>query len=229
MSGLTLKLCKYINKCNPNARVIGWWWNRINNRTKPSLQEGKYEAWSFDMHDCVQYGLNFNHQYYFKSFILPNHKKEWDVYFCGSDSGRGKEIVQLYKVLIEMELNVKFQVVYPKCQMVPSEIVSEYVDYNEIKQNITKSGAILEVMREGQVGPTLRMMEAIYFQKKLITNNTAIKDEEFYDESRIFLYTERPLCELRDFLCSNFVPYEDDLIDKYDVKQWINNFSKDKK
>ena len=69
----------------------------------------------------------------------------------------------------------------------------------------------------------------IYFQKKLITNNTAIKDEEFYDESRIFLYTERPLCELRDFLCSNFVPYEDDLIDKYDVKQWINNFSKDKK
>ena len=229
MSYLTLRLCEYINKCNPNAKVIAWWWNKIIDSEKPSLQKGKYDAWSFDICDCERYNLKFNHQYYFKSFIIPNQKKEWDIYFCGSDSGRGNEIVRLYNVSKKMGLTVKFQVVFPQSRIVPNEIVSEYVDYKEIRQNISKSNAVLEIVRDGQSGPTLRMMEAIYFQKKLITNNTAIKDEEFYDESRIFLYTERPISELRDFLNGNFVPYEDNLIDKYDVKQWIENFTKDKK
>lgn len=227
MSYLTLRLCEYINKCNPNAKVIAWWWNRIIDSEKPSLQKGKYEAWSFDIHDCERYNLKFNHQYYFKSFIIPNQKKEWDIYFCGSDSGRGDEIVRLYNAFKEMGLNAKIQVVFPKSSAVPPEIVSEYVDYKEIRQNISKSDAVLEIVREGQSGPTLRMMEAMYFQKKLITNNAAVKDEDFYNEDRIFLYTERPLSELKGFLSSNFVPYEDELLDKYDVKQWIQNFSWD--
>lgn len=228
MSPFAKNLCKYINKRNPTARVIAWWWNKIDNHMKPSMQKGKYEAWSFDMHDCEQYNLRFNHQFYFKSFIIPNQKKEWDIYFCGRDSGRGDEIVSLYKAFNKMGLNVKFQVVCPKSHVVPKEIISEYVDYSEIRQNISKSDAVLEIVREGQVGPTLRTMEAVYFQKKLITNNEAIKDEEFYNEKRIFLYTERPLSELKDFLSDNFVSYEEELLDKYDIKQWIENFSKGK-
>lgn len=227
MSSLTISVCKYINKRNPSARVIAWWWNKIDNRTKPSLQKGKYEAWSFDLNDCKKYNLRFNHQYYFKSLIIPPQKNKYDIYFCGIDAGRGEEITRLYYEFIEMNLNVSFQVVYPQNKLIPPDIISDYVNYDEIRQSISQSCSILEVMKDGQAGPTLRMMESIYFQKKLITNNAAVKDEDFYNENRIFLYTERPLSELKSFLSSDFVPYEDKLIDKFDVSQWAKNFIKD--
>lgn len=227
MSTLTLKLCQYINKQNPKAEVIAWWWNKIDDHTKPSLQKGNYEAWSFDPNDCERYDIKFNHQYYFKSFILPSQELSWDVYFCGSDSGRGEEIVRFYYILKNMGLHVNFQVVFPKSQQIPSAIVSDYVNYNEIRQNISRAGAILEIVREGQYGSTLRLMEAIYFQKKLITNNAAVKNELFYDEHRIFLYTERSIDELKDFLEEDFIPYENELIEKYDVSKWAKNFTGD--
>lgn len=228
MSSLTMNLCQYINKLNPNAKVIGWYWNRVYNNTLPSLQKGKYEAWSFDPNDCKKYGFRFNHQYYFKSMMLPTQNAEWDVYFCGLDSGRGNEIVRMYDYFNSKRITSKFQVVEPQNEQIPKSIVSERVNYDEVRLNIAKSNAILEILRKGQSGPTLRTMEAIYFQKKLITNNLSVKDEEFYSEDRIFIYTERSMNELEDFLNKEFVPYDDELMDKYDVKQWIKNFTEGK-
>lgn len=225
MSPLTLNICKYINRWNPKAKVIAWYWNKVDGPSAPALQQGKYEAWSFDQNDCDRYNLRFNHQYYFKSLVIPPRETEWDVYFCGSDSGRGKEIVRIYKELCQMDLKVKFQVVYPQDSQIPSSIVSEYVDYKEVRENIAKSNAILEIVREGQVGPTLRVMEAVYFQKKLITNNIAAKQEEFYNENRIFIYPEHSREDLESFLAKDFVPYEDEIIEKYDVKRWVSNFT----
>lgn len=229
ISSLTLAVCKYINKQNPNAKVIAWYWNRVYQNTKPALQKGRYEAWSFDPDDCARYDFQFNHQYYFKSMILPSKEIEWDVYFCGKDTDREDEIVKIYNYCKQMDIASKFQVVNPKSDQIPISITSKWIDYDEIRQNIAKSNAILEVLRDGQSGPTLRMMEAIFFQKKLITNNSSVKYEDFYCENRIFIYTERPIEELKSFLREDFEPYDDALIEKYDVKQWAKNFTGDKK
>lgn len=224
VSYLTLGLSKYLNRLNSNASIIAWYWNSVSKQDNPEKIRGNCEIWSFDPENCKKYGLKFNHQYYFNSFVVNNRNKVWDVYFCGSDSGRGEEICRIYDECKRMNLKIKFQVVYPKFKGIPKEIISDRNDYDAIRENMASSRAILEIVRDGQSGATLRTMEALFFGVKLITNNEYIKQEEFYNEDNFFLLTERPLSELKEFINGRYVPYDKLYIEKYDVKQWIDNF-----
>jgi hypothetical protein len=225
VSYLTLNVCKYINKINPNARVIAWYWNKVDKNTYPSLVKGNCELWSFDEENCKKYNMKFNHQYYFKSFLENGwSEKEWDVYFCGSDSGRGKAILDIYSLFQDLKIKVKFQVVYPKYYKIPDEIKSSKISYEEVRKNIEKSSCILEIVRKGQSGPTLRLMESLYFRKKLITNNSYVISEEFYNPASIFVLGERDINDLKSFIECEAPEYDKKLLDKYDVMQWIENF-----
>ena len=115
---------------------------------------------------------------------------------------------------------------FPKSDIIPEEIKSPWIEYKEICRNIARSKAILEIVREGQSGATIRLMEALFFGKKLVTNNNLVKKEEFYNKENIFLLGDRPLEELKEFLNGEFVPFAPELLNKYDVKQWMQNFRK---
>ena len=64
-------------------------------------------------------------------------------------------------------------------------------------------------------------MEAIFFKKKLITNNQFVQTCPFYTPSNVFILgVDNPL-ELRNFIRA---PYEEQLdfdVNMYDVKNWL--------
>ena len=223
---LNYALPKYLNQLNPNARIIAWYWNTVDRTILPEKIQGQCELWTFDPEDARIYEMKFNHQYYFKSLLRFAVKTviKWDVYFAGYDHGRGRDIKKAYDLCKEYGLKTYFQVVKPQSKCIPEEIVSNKVSYSEICHNISQSKAILEIVKEGQTGATLRVMEAVYFQKKLITNNTHVKEEEFYNENNIFVLNERPGDEILSFMQADMVPYENEIIEKYDVRQWIETF-----
>lgn len=227
ISYLTLDIISYLNGINPNAKCIAWYWNCVDENTLPSKIKGNCEKWSFDIDNCINYHMRYNHQYYFKTAIKKADKILWDIYFCGSDVGRGKTIIEFYKKCQEYNISTKFQVVYPETKDIPEEIISKRVSYDDIKSNISKSRAILELTRKGQSGFTIRLMEAVFFGKKLITDNVYVKNEEFYNENNIFILGERSIDDLVSFLKSDFIPYSSDILDKYDVKQWLLNFNEE--
>lgn len=224
ISGLNKNLPRYINRVNPKARVIAWYWNIVDNNTLPSDIKGNCELWSFDPGDCSRYGMHFNHQYYFKSLVLPAQVPIWDVYFVGNDHGRSKAILSAWAEFSKPRFKSLFQVVSPLSKEIPKEIISPYLSYDTIRENISKSCAILELVKEGQTGATLRVMEAVFFQRKLITNNPHVKEEPFYNPQNIFILGERPYEELDSFLHSPLTPYSESVLNQYDVKQWLDNF-----
>ena len=224
ISSLNMHLASYLNTINPKARIIAWYWNIVEENTLPSKLKGKCELWSFDSEDCKKYGMSFNHQYYFKSLVLPNTAISYDVYFVGNDFKRRDRVLNAYQQLKALNLRVYFQVVRVEEGELPKEVASSRVSYNDIRQNIAKSKAILEIVREGQSGATLRVMEAMFFQKKLITDNKDVMKEEFFDPDRIFVLGERNVEEIPAFLGKTFKSYNQETIDRYDVKQWIDNF-----
>lgn len=226
MSSLTMMLPKYINKINPNAKVVAWYWNVIGKKTLPQNVMGKCEFWSFDPEDCAKYNMHFNHQYYFKSLVKEHQKNEWDIFFCGSDSGRGEKLTLLYNEFVKQGLNVNFKIVYPKYEGIPRSIKSKPLDYKTIADCNSKSKAILEIHRLGQSGATVRLMEALFNKKKIITNNPFAKNEPFYNENNIFLIGERPLESLKSFIESDYDHSVDKFIDEYDFKKWLSNFGK---
>lgn len=224
ISSLTLDLPAYINKINPSCKIIAWYWNAVDERINPTKIQGKAELWSFDPANCEQYHMHFNHQYYFDSLVKQSEINAMDIYFCGSDSGRGKILSELYYSFCELKLNVKMHVVHPKYEGLPKELISKYVSYDQIRTELAKTKAILEIVREGQSGATVREMEALFFNKKLITNNQWIKSEIYYDDSRFFVLGDRDIKELPDFLNNEASCLSRTVIEEYEFKNWLMKF-----
>lgn len=227
VSSLTMWIPKYINTINPKVRVIAWYWNSVTSDTNPINLKGECEIWSFDPENCKEYGMKFNHQYYFKSLIKNDVTIDKDLFFCGSDSGRGERITNIYTELKKRGVNADFRIVNPQYQGIPDEIKSERMKYADISINICSSKAILELVRKGQSGATARLMEAVFQGKKLITDNKHVVDEPFYDESRIFLLDDNKWDDIVAFLNTPSKEYGDEIIDEYDVVRWISRFGID--
>ena len=101
INSLNMDMTAYINRLNPKARVIAWYWNSVSAHIRPTKLKGDCDIWSFDPENCKKYGMKFNHQYYFSSLADTSDKIMQDVYFCGSDSGRGKQITTNRSVVQE--------------------------------------------------------------------------------------------------------------------------------
>lgn len=225
ISELLLSLPLYINKLNPKAKVIAWYWNSVRFSILPSQIKGRCEKWSFDPEDCKKYGLKFNHQYYFKSLITSNDEPPVnDVFFCGRDATRGEMLINLYNKLKSNGLNVLFKIFRPQYSGIPDELKTSYIPYSEMINKVSKSRALVEILKDGQSGATLRLMEALFNKKKVITTNKAVKEEPFYNPQNIFIIGERPDSELYDFVKSDYVNSNESFIEQYDVHKWLEHF-----
>lgn len=224
MSYLTMNLPRFINKRNSKTRVVAWYWDIVKKNTLPQNIKGRCELWSFDPADCRKYNMRFNHQYYFKSLITKSDVCKWDVFFCGSDCGRGRLLVDLYRKFLMLKLKINFKIINSSFSEIPAEIISEPICYADIEKCNSEAKAILEIPRPGQSGATLRLMESLFLKKKVITTNPKVMEEPFYNENNIFVIGKRPIETLNSFLNSDYDHSADEFIDKYDFNSWLGNF-----
>ena len=221
ISSLTMDVAAYINKLNPDCKVIAWYWNTVRKDTAPNKIKGDAELWSFDPEDCRKYNMHFNHQYYFSSLVMKSDTIENDVYYYGSDAGRGEKLLKIYNELKEQGLKVKFRIVNPQYPGIPEHIKSSYVSYEDIRTDIAKSNAVLEIIRSGQSGATIRTMEALFFGKKLITDNKTVRDEVFYNKNMVFLYDDKNHLDVKDFIKSKRIAQD---YNRYEFEKWLDCF-----
>ena len=67
-------------------------------------------------------------------------------------------------------------------------------------------------------------MESIFFNRKLITTNIFVKQCDFYDPNNIFIYGEDNNENIKPFLNLKYNPVSYDILNKYDINKWIENF-----
>ena len=72
----------------------------------------------------------------------------------------------------------------------------------------------------------MRVMESIFFQKKLITNNKSVVNYLFFDENNILVMDSMnlELETIKEFLAKPFHKYDMDTINSYDVQEWWSHF-----
>ena len=129
------------------------------------------EVWTFDKKDSLQYNLKYNPQFYTYNIKLPKRDLKYDILFLGRDKGR-KESIQEWKTLFEQN-NLKVNL----CII---ENEKDYIPYPKYLTMLSESKTILDFVAPGQSGLTLRTMESLFLEKKLITNNQDIKNYDFY-------------------------------------------------
>ncbi|MFR7418146.1 hypothetical protein [uncultured Megasphaera sp.] len=228
-------IISYIHERNPFARIIIYYLNSIfgHGRNEPSkYKDLPCELVTFDQKNANDYNIKFKPYYYpyMEDRIHTeesNYNYTQDIFFIGGDKGRLKKLLYWKKIFEYQGLKCKFLILKTKHKFYfcnKGQLIDKAVPYDKIIEEIRHSRAILDFTQPHQHGLTYRPMEAMCFQKKLITNFEEITDYNFYNPHNIFRLEHDNINDLRRFL---EYPYEtiDDLVrEEYVVTNWLDGF-----
>ena len=206
------------NSLTENPKLFYWAWNPIKENGLEYFQKIKnigFSPYSFEPKDAQQYQIGLLNQFY-RMHVDYNQTNEctYDFYFIGFIKNRGEKIEKLKTYLIEKGFTVLFHVV---------DSINQSISYDENIRNILQSKCLIEIVEDGLKGVTLRPLEAIAFNKKLLTNNMNVTCMDFYNENNICVYDDENI-DLSEFLIKENVTISEEILDNYDVNPWIKSF-----
>ena len=222
-SEFTPPIAKYIydRKISNDIRLIYWYWDPVRLKYAPNLISDQWEKWSFDKEDCRNFDLKYNSTYFFNSIKLSRQKIIYDVFYIGQDKGRLNKLLSLKNKLENFSLKTCFHIVSDKKLFSDKKIFNRRISYSEVLNYISKSKSILEFVQQNQSGLTLRSMEALFFNKKLITNNSSVKNYDLYCKENIFIIGEDDINNIQQFIDTPYKTLDKSIIEQYDFKNWL--------
>lgn len=91
-----------------------------------------------------------------------------------------------------------------------------------VKKILSKARSILDIEHPNQRGLTMRTIETLLSNQKLITTNPRIRDTDLFDETRVCII-ERARPKIPDaFFQHEFRPLSTELQYKYSIKGWLD-------
>jgi len=195
----------------------------------------RHKVYSFQKEDCEALGLQFNSTMYAPPppGLLPgNPEIDCDLLFLGVPKDRLSLLRRLHRQVRAMGLRGCFRIALTGREpenLLPEkkdgwEITSDWLRYSDYLCRVGQSRAILDIYQAIQTGYSLRVMEHIFFGKKLVTNNAVIKSSDFYHPNNIFLLQEDDIAALKDWLELPFVPIQEEIKDYYRFENWVGRF-----
>ena len=168
-------------------------------------------ATTFDQGEAEKYGIHyFREDTYSKLIELPEQFEfESDVYFLGAAKDRLDDIMAIYRKLHEAGLKCLFILAgVPKEKQIEADGI-EYttgISYEENLRHVVKTKCMLELVQGGSVDITTRAIEAIAYQRRLLTNCQCVP-RAYYHETQLQVF-ETPESIDVNFIKQDFDPGE---------------------
>lgn len=154
------------------------------------------------------------------------------AYFVGQHfDSRSKSLDRCAQALtqhgVQLDFNVKRQhnneSATSKYKSKNIQFIKKNIDFDENIQHINCADILVDVVNPIHHGLSFRTFEALYYKKKLITNNSTVKDYDFYHPNNILIWDGEDLSMLGEFLRLPYHHIDDSIRDKYSFKNWIKN------
>lgn len=186
-----------IKKNNPNVKLAMILYDSLSNpasaRAVSMLPVFDF-VFSFDENDCRTNGF----ERIYSTFSIPrniqiNPELESAAFFIGFGVGRLEILQQAFERITSEVQNCKFYIAGVHAadrRKIPGVEYNTIMSYKRELQMAYNSHCIVEILKEGQTGITLRTCEAIAFNKKLLTNNLNIKTMPFYDSRYMSVFSK---------------------------------------
>ena len=224
-------LLSYLHRKAPHAKIFLYYWNMVKDeaaflREKQLAEACGAAVFHYDRGDCARYGLQFNSIMYDEHIALPDLPPLYDCFFLGFSKDREPALKAFHACLSGAGLRGKYVLVTGGGGEAAFEYRRRRVAYPEYLAMLSRSRAILDIAQQGQDGLSLRVMEAIFFNKKLITTNRAVKSYAFYSPADILVYEEGKTTgrEIAAFFDAPFVLYAEEVRTYYSIGAWAERF-----
>jgi len=230
-----------IKKCQPQAKFVLYQWDSQTNFPYiKNVQKFFDKCYSFDRRDIKETPiLKFLPLFYSRTYeeigVKGNEGFKYDFCFIGTAHPKKYKFINM--------MSEQLKTVYPN-QFIyfffPSPIVYFYrkvmneelrgAKYNEfhyvplqgkeMNDVYENSRCVLDSAQAGQLGLTIRVLEALGAKKKLITTNEDIVNYDFYCPDNIYVY--RGKIDLDNvFFKEEYKEVKKEIYEKYSLKNWL--------
>lgn len=185
--------CKYLEELqkNKNITLVLVMVNTMARRGVLIEKRRKYfeQCYSFDKNDCKNYCFIY-HPTNYSMINMRNELPQNDAFYVGVSKGRASTISEVYKVLTTNGVKADFFISGLKNGETKVEGIhyNKWLNYKQVLDFIRVSNCIVEIMDGKQEGVTLRTMEAICYNKKLLTNNKSLRETKYYQSGYIQVF-----------------------------------------
>ena len=101
------------------------------------------------------------------------------------------------------------------------ELSNKAISYEQNLEKAKRAKVLIDITAPCHKGLSLRFFEAICYQKKMITTNSAVLQYDFYHPDNIFIHGVDDLTELAAFLGKPYQVLNPDITRKYAFTNWI--------
>lgn len=224
-----IRLIQWIRKYNPLCKIKLWFWNVPNYDVE--IYREYCQLYCFDQNYSKEKRVHFINQFYFSKVAELKMQQQidikYDVSYIGVDKGRIQILSEIADKLEAKNIYYKFMLVTKN--KIDNKSITQMenpISYSDVVTICCESKAILELVHKTQKGLTWRSLEALFFKKKLITNNREIVKYDLYNKDNIFIYGQDNLDDLYEFLNSKFVDIPRYIVQKYTVDNWLQSILK---
>lgn len=215
------------------TRKIVWFWNSVNDGFNKSAESHsmyldiKMMKWAgcdiatFDPYDAEIFNLKLVNQFFnFSKVPGPKANPQYDFYFIGNPRGSQREhiLAEIKERIEQQKLSINI--------LMRNLTMSGYISYEENLANVSNCRCVIEIVRENQTGLSLRPLEALAMNKKLVTNNKNIKNMDIYSPNNIFIWGVDDSSRLASFIKEPLDPLPNDVLHQYDVNCWLDKLLK---
>lgn len=205
-----------------STKLFLYFWNSRQTLKNLTISEHWNPA-TFDKLDAVRFSLKYVGGFYNAADPpLIHEADDAEVFFVGRDKGRFKYIRSLEQQMNDNGISTKFVYVDPVRGLFLKKN-SPYIPYSLIVRHIKRCKAILDITNDYQYGLSLRFYEGLFYNRKIITNHSRIKEYKFYDSNRIFVLTEDTTpSQIANFLKSEITQASEEILEAYSCEAWLD-------
>lgn len=224
-NGLTPILLEWIHRKNKNAHIKIWLWN-IDNDYDIDFYKKYAQVYCFDKKFAHKNKIFFIDQFYIPKKCEDNVPIENGIFYVGADKKRYAILKKLAERLNKENIKYYFYLQkwngeeYDKNDHV-IHLSNQLMSYENVIKNIYKYNCILELNLEKQEGFTIRILEALWYKRKLITNNKSIKNFPFYNKNDFYILEDEER-SLKEFMEGEYKEIDEKLLKKYTYEHWLN-------
>lgn len=238
---LPIQLLQKTIQMHPGVKVMLYMWDSIQNKigTKKYLPYCD-RIFTFDPKDKqLNEKIEFLSLFYLNEYATVGLKKNYDYDLSFIGTAHSDRFILANKIKKQIEclngmvftffyLQSKKLYMYRKITDVNfrktkvSDFQYKPLNNKETLDVISRSKAVLDIQHPNQTGLTMRTIEILGSQRKLITTNAEVRNYDFYNPQNILVVDRENPVIPQSFIQTPFVPIDERIYKKYSLDSWLN-------
>lgn len=234
------KIFGKLKEAYPNAKFILYLWDSVENVPDGEKKIKLYDrVLTFDPVDAETYNIPLRPLFFRKEYEANPEQKtsyRYDIAFIGTAHTVRPRIMKQLELQCKQRGRDCFSYLFlphPIVYLYNKFLNPAYKDVRirdinfkslsplEIKKIYDDSRSILDVEHSAQRGLTMRTIEMIGSQKKLVTTNKSIEKYDFYNENNICIIDKDNPVVQEDFLQSPYEPVNSKVLQRYSLRSFV--------